>query len=200
MPSFKIVAAADEIKLKDGWIPATKFRERLVDEQGRAVRPEYQGHQYKIIGKGERTFSSLERFERGLLGTLAVVCTLSLALFSKSVRNLFIKSKETIRFGVFVPPGSAERVYATLNPAAPSRAASPSAAPAPALPEEALLPMEPLPKSTAGRDKPAPPTPDGAPAPSPSAAPPAAEQVRQDAEAAPAPPRKDRLPRNSASS
>lgn len=45
-----------------------------------------------------RNFSGLERFGRGLLGIAAVICSLGLALFSESVRNLFISSEKGICF------------------------------------------------------------------------------------------------------
>lgn len=105
VPCFVVVNNENEIKLNSEWSPAVKFnsKNRLVDEKGYRVSTDYNGSQYRIIEKRERTFSSLERCGRGFLGTLAVICTLGLALFSKSVRNLLTKSKENIRFAVFVP-------------------------------------------------------------------------------------------------
>ncbi|CCB87115.1 putative uncharacterized protein [Parachlamydia acanthamoebae UV-7] len=93
MPCFKIIKDPSEITLDNKWIVSTKFesKDRLVD---------YKGRQYRIIEKRERTFSTPERIGRGSLGTLAVVCTLCLALFSKSVRNLFTKPKTNVRFGI----------------------------------------------------------------------------------------------------
>lgn len=105
MPGFRIINNTSEITLGDEWVPATKFnsKDRIVDEKGHKVSSGYQGRQYRIIEKRERTFSCSERFGRGFLGILAVVCTLCFALFSKSVRNLLTKSKENIRFAVLVP-------------------------------------------------------------------------------------------------
>ncbi len=102
MPGFKIISIINEISLSDKWVLATKFNStnRLVDEKGHRVCSDYKGRQYRIIEKRERAFSGLEHFGRGLLGTVAVICTLCLALFSKSIRNLFIKSKENIRFAL----------------------------------------------------------------------------------------------------
>lgn len=102
MPSYTIINNASEINLNNQWAPATKFnsKDRIVDEKGHKISSDYEGRRYRIIEKRERTFSNLERFERGLLGTIAVVCTLCFALFSKSIRNLFTKSKESIRFAV----------------------------------------------------------------------------------------------------
>lgn len=105
MPSFKFINNASEITLNNKWVPAAKFnsKDRVVDEKGHQVGSDYKGRQYRIIEKRERTLSGLERFGRGLLGTVAVICTLCLGLFSKSVRNLFTKSKENIRFAVLAP-------------------------------------------------------------------------------------------------
>lgn len=108
MPCFKIVHNTNEISLNGQWVSSAKFnsKDRIVDEEGRAVSSDYQGRRYQIIEKRERVFSNTERIGRGFLGVVAVICTLSIALFSKSVRNLFIKSKENIRFGVPVSPNS----------------------------------------------------------------------------------------------
>lgn len=106
MPNFKSINDISEITLDNNWVPATKFnsKDRLVDAKGNIANSDHNGHQYRIIEKRERTFSNLERFGRGVLGTIAVACTLSIALFlSKSVRNLFTKSKESIRFAVLEP-------------------------------------------------------------------------------------------------
>jgi hypothetical protein len=108
MPSFTVINNPSEITLSTQWIPSTKFnsKDRVVNAEGKAVGSDYKGRQYRIIEKRERIFSTPERIGRGFLGTLAVVCTLFLGLFSKSVRNLFIKSKQNVRFGVLVPPYS----------------------------------------------------------------------------------------------
>lgn len=114
MPGFKTISNTSEITLNDKWTPATKFdsEDRLVDENGNGVSSDYEGHQFRIIEKRERTFSSLERIGRGFLGTVAVVCISFLALFSKQarnlltskpLRNLFTKSKENIRFALQEP-------------------------------------------------------------------------------------------------
>src|SRR5690606_16726922 len=94
-----------EIPLSNKWEPAAKFnsKDRLVDEKGNKVSSDYQGRQYRIIEKRERTFSSFERFERGAVGILAVICTLFFALLSKWVRDLLTSSKESVRFAVLVP-------------------------------------------------------------------------------------------------
>lgn len=55
---------------------------------------------YCIVDKRIHEFSGLERFGRGCLGAAAVICTLGTSLISKSVRNLFTKSKENTYFAV----------------------------------------------------------------------------------------------------
>ena len=102
MPKFQIINKTSDIKLNNTWVPATKFnsKDKIVDEIGDSVSSNYKGRLYKIVEKRVHTFSSMERVGRGFLGTLAVACSLFLALFSKSVRNLFTKSKEKIRFAI----------------------------------------------------------------------------------------------------
>lgn len=100
--NIKIIKHPNEIPLSSKWAPATKFnsKDALVDEKGNKVSADYQGRLYRIIEKRERTFNSLERLERGFLGTVLVICTFCLALFSKWVRDMFTKSKESIHFAV----------------------------------------------------------------------------------------------------
>ena len=106
MPNFKAINNQTEITLGNKWVPpSNKFnsQNRLVNAKGNNISCEYNGRKYRIIEKRERTFTALERFARGLLGLIAVICTLCLGLFSKSVRNLFTKSKATVRFAVPQP-------------------------------------------------------------------------------------------------
>jgi hypothetical protein len=89
-----------ENEISHNWFPAAKYdSESSIDEKGNKVSSNYNGHQYRIIEKIEPAFSGLERFRRGLLGRVAVICTLCLGLL-KSVRNLFTKFKENIRVAV----------------------------------------------------------------------------------------------------
>jgi hypothetical protein len=112
MPRFKIINDLSEITLNDKWIQATKFNSKgkLVDEKGCEVGSDYKGRQYELIEKKERAFSEVERLGRGLLGTIAVICTLFLGLFSKSVRKLFTKSTESIRFAVLKPTANLQKI------------------------------------------------------------------------------------------
>lgn len=108
MPVFNIINNVDEITLNSDWVPSTKFnsKDRVVDENGEKIGADYQGRQYQIVEKREYVFSTLERIGRGLLGTLVVVLSLGIALIFKSVRDLFIKEKLTIRFGIVIPVSS----------------------------------------------------------------------------------------------
>lgn len=93
MPSFKKVYSSFDIRVSDDYFDATTFNS--FDK----IKT-YKGREYKLISKKERDFSFMERAGRGFLGTVAVICSLGLALFSKSVRKLFVKDKKAIRFGV----------------------------------------------------------------------------------------------------
>lgn len=115
MPKFTIVNHPSDITLSkewDSWDSSAKFnsKNRVVDAKGKTVKFPYTGDCYKIIEKRERRFSTLERIERGLLGIILVIFTVFLALFSKSVRKLFTKPTENIRFGIgCAPPRSPDK-------------------------------------------------------------------------------------------
>jgi hypothetical protein len=102
MPGIKPISNINEITFDNTWVPAGKFnsKDRLVDGNGNKISSDYNGRQYWIIEKRERSFSILERLGRGFLGIVAFVCTLGFGLFSKSVTNLFTKSKKNIRFAL----------------------------------------------------------------------------------------------------
>ncbi len=104
MPAFTIINNSYSITLDTNWLDSNPFksRGRIVDAQGRAVSLEYDGPKYRIISKKERDFSFLERVGRGFLGTLAIVCSLGFAFFSKPIRALFIKHKKAIRFAELI--------------------------------------------------------------------------------------------------
>lgn len=93
MPSFKIVKNTFHITTSKDWIDSVKFNSKD------AVKT-YKGREYRIISKKERKFSTIERVGRGMIGTLAVVCTLGLALLAKPVRELFINRKKTVRYAI----------------------------------------------------------------------------------------------------
>ncbi|MDF2549052.1 MAG: hypothetical protein K0S07_119 [Chlamydiales bacterium] len=102
MPRFTIIDSTSEIRLSPEWQEAKKFTSHnlLVNAQGEKVTSTNFGRTYRIIEKRERYFSLLERVERGFLGALAILCSLGLALFSKPIRKLMSKAKETKRFAV----------------------------------------------------------------------------------------------------
>lgn len=102
MSNFKVIHDISEINLPKNWVNAANFKSqnRIVDENGRPVSADYQGRRYRIISKKERAFSTFERIRRVALGSLAVVFSAGLALFSKSVRQLFTKQKESALFAV----------------------------------------------------------------------------------------------------
>lgn len=90
--------------LRDGWILSNKFKTkgRFIDVHHNRVSSEFEGLKYQIIEKRERSFTTGERIGRAVLGIIAVICTLSTALFSKSVKNLFTNSKECVHFALLV--------------------------------------------------------------------------------------------------
>ena len=106
MPSFNIVNSETDITLNKMWAPAAKFdsKNRIVDEKGKAINSKYNGRAFLMIEKKEYTYTSLERFCRGLLGTIAVICTLCAAVLLQSVRDLFTKEKINARFAISLTP------------------------------------------------------------------------------------------------
>lgn len=109
MASFKIINDVSEIKLGQQWIAPSKF-----NSIGRLVH--HKGRQYRIIEKRDYHFSHLKRLGRGILGTVAIICTLCVGLFAKSIRNLFTKSKESIRFAILERPNQPIAPQARDNP------------------------------------------------------------------------------------
>ena len=96
MPDFQIVDRLQDIRLTSDWVnpPA----DVIVDKMGTPVKPDFDGRKYRLIVR-EKNYSPLRRLACGFLGTIAVICTLGIALFSDAVRNLFQK-KLTLRFGI----------------------------------------------------------------------------------------------------
>lgn len=122
--AHKVVKTESDIKPKYGeWSTVKSFDEKgkIVDEKGRIVGNEHQGHRYRIIAKRERAFSTLERLGRGALGTVAVVFTFSLALSAKPIRHLFVKSKENILFSTEVSEAALAQADPAQKQAAPAQ-------------------------------------------------------------------------------
>ena len=96
MSGIQIIDRLQDIQLTSDWVNSPT--ELIVDKMGTPVKPDFDGHKYRLIVK-EKNFSPLRRLGCGFLGIVAVICTLGIALFSDSVRNLFQK-KLTLRFGI----------------------------------------------------------------------------------------------------
>lgn len=95
MSSFKIVKNTFDLKTSDEWNDADKF------DSYNTVKT-YKGREYRLISKKERYFSTIERIGRGVIGTLAVVCSLGLALLAKPVKKLFTKEKKSVRYAILL--------------------------------------------------------------------------------------------------
>lgn len=118
MPTFNIVSNVNEIPLNDRWVPAAKFNSKnnVVNEKGNRVGSDYNGRRYQIIEKRERIFSGLERIGRVCLGIAIISSTLFIALISKNVKNLFTKSKKSVRFAVLKQDGTLSLTKDKINP------------------------------------------------------------------------------------
>lgn len=103
MSGFQIIGASS-VRYDSSWVLfTTQFEGKgtFVDQAGKAIGPNHTGDVYRITEKRERVYSTLERVGRALLGVIATICTLTGALFfSKSVRNLFTESRESIVFAI----------------------------------------------------------------------------------------------------
>lgn len=97
MSTCRFINNESEIILSSSWVdsPTFKTRDKIVTNEGRM---------YKLIEKKERSFSYIERIGRVFLGCLAYIATFGLALFSKTVRDLFFKQKEIVVFGIIYRP------------------------------------------------------------------------------------------------
>lgn len=120
MSDFKIVTSANEIQLNnEKWRSVDSFKGYHIDgsytEKGKEAGSDYEGRRYTIISIRVRNFSGLERFGRGLLGIAAVICSLGLALFSESVRNLFISSEKGICFAKKIEESELDNAEPTIE-------------------------------------------------------------------------------------
>ena len=104
MPQIKIISSLNEIPLSSEWREASKFncKERIVDEKGR-YSSTFEGRRYQIVAKMERSLTGSEKFFKRFLGTIAVICSLGLALIFKPVYRLF-NSKTSMRYATFYVP------------------------------------------------------------------------------------------------
>ncbi len=67
---------------------------QIIDKNGRPQTSIYNSHRYTIIETREKQYTKLERARRTMMGTLLVVCSIGLALFSSKVRLLFAKNEK----------------------------------------------------------------------------------------------------------
>lgn len=97
----KFIVAAERANLSNKWVESPDFndKDKMVDEQGESVSQTYAGHKYRFVSKMERSYACFERFGRGFLGVLTVICSLGIALFSSFIKNLIIMHKEILFIG-----------------------------------------------------------------------------------------------------
>ena len=99
MDGFNPVENKAEIKIPKGYKALTEFKEKVVDDHGRAVKANFEGHKYKVLSVAEKKYSGAEMFGRGLLGTaMAITIVLLPLFFIKAVRDLF-SDKSTLLYG-----------------------------------------------------------------------------------------------------
>lgn len=103
---FKIVKNIDQGRYFGTDCLYFKNKNKIVDDSGKLPSANYLGHCYRLVSRFEEDFSFFERSGKALLGIIIVICTLSLALFSKSIRKLFTKKHYSINYGVEIPPTS----------------------------------------------------------------------------------------------
>lgn len=103
MPNIKIIDDPQHIlAYNTGWGNSVKFKskDRLVTYEGKQFSFKYEGWRYRIIEKKTHNFTSFELVVRRVCGVVLVIFTGGLALFSKTVRRIFAKNYQNIRFGI----------------------------------------------------------------------------------------------------
>lgn len=105
MPNFIAIQDASEINLSAQWCTSTKFesQDRIVRENGKPINSTYTGRTYKLIAKEEKSFLLFERAIRVILGCLAIVFTVGMAIRCKYIKKLLTEDKKKIRFGLCQP-------------------------------------------------------------------------------------------------
>lgn len=108
MSSFKIVNSPSQIHLglDEEWDHSIeKFQKGSVptylNDKGKKVTATYTGHKYELISIKERQLSGTEKFGRKFLFVLAMVFTLGIAYFSKSVYKLYKKETATLKIALY---------------------------------------------------------------------------------------------------
>ena len=103
MPTIKIIGdPKDILAYNTRWGNSVKFKskDRLVTSEGKQFSFKYEGWRYRIIDKKTHNLTSFELVVRRVCGVVLVIFTGGLALFSKSVRRIFAKNYQNIRFGI----------------------------------------------------------------------------------------------------
>lgn len=106
MPLFTKVYSPSQIHLDEEWDHSIeKFKSgsepTYVNDKGKIVSATSSGHKYELISIRERQLTGTERFGRKFLFVLAMVFTLGLAYFSKSVYKLYKKETETWKIALY---------------------------------------------------------------------------------------------------
>lgn len=135
----------EKLMLSGGWIDLPNFKEKgeIVDRNCKAVGSDFAGRKFQLIAKKERAFSCLEKTGRGLVGLAAVICTLFLAFLFRSVRDLFVKSKETLQVGLLLKPQTKIAKTERMEPIAKAILQDSKSASAPPLPALLTLKLDP---------------------------------------------------------
>lgn len=103
MTEFIILDCDTNITLANGWQIAETHRENCT----------YDGREYSVVAKHNRSQTLAERVGKVFLGLLAVLFTLGIALASSTIRNLFTEKNLT---KTFLAPKGIDIVVRTLNP------------------------------------------------------------------------------------
>lgn len=98
MPHFKQVPSGTALPTNYKSVAEFKSKGHRVDEHGKKTKLGYEGREWCLFDKGERTFSCGERVGRIALGCFATIFSLGFALISQDVRNLF-KGRLVVRLG-----------------------------------------------------------------------------------------------------
>src|SRR5690242_1063041 len=102
MITFQVIDNIQELNsildsYKDnGWQLDESVEGIQVNEQCRRISDYYCGRSYNVVRLAEKTYSTIEKVIRAVLGTLATLVTLGLALCLKSVRSLFSENKKVV--------------------------------------------------------------------------------------------------------
>ena len=85
----------------NGWVLDNAIQDFEINDQCRQVSNYYCGRSYIALGLATKEYSTIEKVIRVVLGVLATLATLGLALCLRSVRSLFTERKQLICLAVF---------------------------------------------------------------------------------------------------